>query len=136
MIKESQNIIHQPIKHPLFLNKQFSTVKNDSIPKDTSGFAGIKNLAQSFDSQDKSYISSDLLFRESQIQNKTDISEFRNMNHVSFPVEQRNNPDMTQNSYQIMETFRNLGQFAENDYQFHSREQRVKPLDLEKLSIK
>jgi len=67
MIKESQNIIHQPIKHPLFLNKQFSTVKNDSIPKDTSGFAGIKNLTQSFDSQDKSYISSDLLFRESQI---------------------------------------------------------------------
>jgi len=56
------------------------------------------------------------MFRESHIQQKPhDISSFRNVNHVSSPVEGKNFVQLTEDlnsSYQIMETFRNVNDFA------------------------
>lgn len=47
MIKESSNlIVDKPSVNEFFYKeKHFSTVQHDIIQKDTSGFAGIKNLA-------------------------------------------------------------------------------------------
>lgn len=103
--------------------------------KDTSGFPGLKQLANSViegsppkeadrrgvpPSQAQSRLnqsqqSSELMFRESQIQHKAvDFSSYRMVNHVSSPVELKENNSVI--SYQVMETFRNVDLGNNNDY--------------------
>ena len=149
MIFDSRSLFSETNSNDLLKNKFSLGVQNiqatDNILQDTSGFPNIGKLIQEHPISFKqtpetiSSQSSDLLFRESQLNPKNiETSAFRDLNHMSTPGMSAHHTHQNRDIQQFEpETFRNVGSIPQKNQYINIKNEyynSIKPLDLEKLS--